>query len=77
MPLLFGKDADKTIAYVLILPFNIGVGMMLVVMSLTPIVAGAENIPFKLLTIEVFISDKIILTVDHIMTQLHIVDNFR
>src|SRR5690554_1121073 len=75
-PALFWEQTYQVIADIIIHTFNIGIGMMLVVVGLTPVFRGTDNIPLIGLTVEFWIVHPVILTVHDVMAKFHIFHDF-
>ena len=77
MPPLVLGHAQHAVADVAVLAHDVGVGVVHVVVRVAPLVARAGRVPLEALAAQVGIVHPVVLTVHHVVADLHVVEDLR
>ncbi|CEE82065.1 hypothetical protein XAC2852_820046 [Xanthomonas citri pv. citri] len=74
-PALLGEDPQQAVADVIVHAAHVGVGVVLEVMRLAPVVAGGNDVPLVGVAVELRVAHPVVLTVHDVMAQLHVLQD--
>ena len=73
----FAPGEGRDITDIIVHAQHVGVGVVAVVVAIAPVIGGTPGVPLVGLAHQALVLHEVILTVHHIVAQLHVFQNFR